>query len=253
VESASNGRRVSSSRRRIPKVAELVASELRTKILTGELLPGESISTESLLMEEYDVSRPTLREALRLLESQQLITVRRGSHHGPVVTLPDAAVSAVSFAMLLQLRSATLTDIYAFRQIYEPTAARLAAEKATPEEVSALRAILDEETARTDDREAFTVPAWRFHTELVRMSGNITMTLVTEVLEQISQRHAASQVVAITPEQTRLSMKSHAKLVELIAAGRGAEAERHWRRHMQAAADTLLREGGLASIVELLD
>jgi len=239
--------------RRIPKVAELVAAELRRRILSGELRSGEALSTESVLMEEYDVSRPTLREALRLLESQQLIAARRGSHHGPVVTLPDADVSARSFAMMLQLNAATLADVYACREIFEPVAARMSAEHADDTAVERLRVILAEEVAAEEAGEAFTVPAWRFHTELVRLSGNSTMALFAEVLERISQRHAASQSVVVTPEQTRRSIRAHARLVELIASGDGEQAESYWRRHMRAASEQLLADGAARSIIELLD
>ena len=69
-------------------------------------------------MKEYDVSRPTLREALRLLEAQELVSVRRGSRRGPVVSLPDISVAARSIAIQLQLRHATLADVYRFRIIF---------------------------------------------------------------------------------------------------------------------------------------
>jgi len=236
---------------RVPKIAELVAGELRKQILTGELKAGESLSTEAALMEEYEVSRPTLREALRLLESQQLIASRRGSHDGPVITHPDAAVSAQSFAMLLQLRDATLADIYEFRTIMEPTAARLAAEKASRKSLVELRQILDDELT-TDDKDEFTTAAWRFHTELARLSGNVTMGLFAEVLEQISQRHAAELVFATTPKQIDRSRKSHAKLLTLLEKGDAAAAERHWRNHMEAAGEVLLRQPNAKTIVELL-
>src|ERR1700758_1418506 len=107
-----------SSAQRIPKMAQVIAAELRAKILRGEFKPGDSLLSEATLMEQYDVSRPTLREALRLLEAQNLISVRRGSHRGPVVSLPDASVTARAVAIQLQLRGATLADVYQFRMIY---------------------------------------------------------------------------------------------------------------------------------------
>ena len=70
---------------RVPKMAELVAARLRRMIVRGELVEGDALPSETALMEEFAVSRPTLREAFRVLESESLINVRRGARGaGPV-------------------------------------------------------------------------------------------------------------------------------------------------------------------------
>jgi GntR family transcriptional regulator, transcriptional repressor for pyruvate dehydrogenase complex len=236
-------------------MAELVASELRTKILRGELKPGESLSSESSLVEEFDVSRPTLREALRLLEADQLVTVRRGSHRGPVVSLPDTTVTAQSFTMLLQLRQATVMDVYEFRTIFEPVAARLASERATDSQIESLRVTLAEEGATTADWSAFTLVSWRFHTELMRASGNVTMALVAETLQHISGRYADQALASARDrrELADLSMRAHNHLLDLVTARRGDEAEKFWAKHMAAAGEVLRRKATKLSISELLE
>lgn len=87
----------------VPKAADLVAEALRGRILRRELLPGDRLPPESQLMEQYGVSRPTLREALRLLEAQQLLFVKRGSRGGGVVRAPgrEPAVEAITLWLLL--------------------------------------------------------------------------------------------------------------------------------------------------------
>jgi len=240
---------------RIPKMAQVIAAELRGKILRGEFEPGESLLSEATLMEQYDVSRPTLREALRLLEAQNLISVRRGSHRGPVVSLPDASVTARAVAIQLQLREATLADVYQFRMVYEPRAARMAAETAAPEGVRALRAIVEEEARCQGDYRAFAEVSWRFHSVLVRLSGNATMAVVTESLQHISAQDAAKgmSVAADRDEQQARSVKAHRKLVDLIEKGAGAEAERFWARHMAAVAEVQRSWLEDQSVTELLD
>src|SRR4051794_8165047 len=64
---------------RVPKTAELVARRIRRQIVTGELKEGDALPPESQLMADFTISRPTLREAFRILESEALITVRRGA------------------------------------------------------------------------------------------------------------------------------------------------------------------------------
>jgi DNA-binding FadR family transcriptional regulator len=236
-------------------MAELVAADLRRKILTGELQRGDSLTSESSLVDEYDVSRPTLREALRLLESQQLITVRRGSHRGPVVSVPDSAVTARAFSMLLQVRRGTLADIYEFRLIFEPAAVRLAAERATADDVAQMRALLEEERAARSDPVGFPEVAWRFHTAVVRVSGNVTMALVAETLEHISQRHAQAALLQWDDqaEQRNRAYRAHVRLVDLIEAADGAGAERFWTRHMTEVGKRVVADTEGLSIIELLD
>lgn len=244
-----------SLRPQMPKMAELVAALIRNDILSGKYLPGESLSPESDLIERYDVSRPTLREALRLLEAQQLVTVRRGSHSGPTARLPDASVTASSFAMLLQLRNGTTADIYQFRMIFEPVAARMAADRATQEELSSLRSLLDAEFKLQDDFSAFTVVAWRFHSEMVGLSGNRAMALVAETFEHISQRHAAVYMSNIenSQKQSQLAYKAHKRLVDLLEQRRGADAEKFWLRHMKITGDKFLANVEHLPVIELLD
>ncbi len=79
---------------RVPKTAELVASSLRRQIIRRELVEGDALPPEADLMERFGVSRPTLREAFRVLESESLITVRRGSRGGAQIHAPDMTVPA---------------------------------------------------------------------------------------------------------------------------------------------------------------
>src|SRR5687767_4152226 len=102
---------------RVPKAAELVATNLRRQIVRGELKEGDTLATESQLLEEYGISRPTLREAFRILESESLIEVRRGSRGGARVRLPDLKVGAQYTGLLLQVRGVTLKDVYDARMM----------------------------------------------------------------------------------------------------------------------------------------
>src|SRR5262245_2880501 len=229
-----------------PKTAVVVASDLRRKILTGELEVGASIR-EADLIEQFDISRPTLREALRILEVEQLLTVRRGSHRGSVVRMPDTSVTVRSLTMLLHMRGATTSDIYDARMIFEPPAARLAAERATPEQIERLRQVLDEGlAAMRADQLSYPIGGWRFHTELAAVSGNATLAVMAEAFEHISAHHAV-QVVAGWAENctelVRRAERAHRKLISLIEQGDGEAAETYWRRHMQVARGLLFGEG----------
>jgi DNA-binding FadR family transcriptional regulator len=93
----------------VPKAAELVAAALRDLILRRELVPGDRLLSESQLMSQYGVSRPTLREALRLLEAQELLEVRRGSRGGGVVRAPSRGPATEAITAWLLLSQPGLT------------------------------------------------------------------------------------------------------------------------------------------------
>lgn len=91
---------------RVPKTAELVATEIRHEILAGSLRPGDRLPPETSLMNSFGVSRPSLREALRLLEAEELLDIRRGSRGGAVVRRPSALPALRAAAAWLALGDA---------------------------------------------------------------------------------------------------------------------------------------------------
>jgi GntR family transcriptional repressor for pyruvate dehydrogenase complex len=116
---------------RAPKTAELIASHLRGQIVRGELPTGQTLPSEGALMETFGVSRPTLREAFRILETESLINVRRGSRGGARVVAPDVAVAARYVGLLLQVTRTTIADVQQARMVIEPAAAGLLASRRT--------------------------------------------------------------------------------------------------------------------------
>ena len=186
---------------RAPKMAELVARDIRRRIISGELEPGQSLPAEAEMMKTYEIARPTLREALRMLENDQLLLVRQGSHRGWRVRLPDPSLTARNVTMLLELRGATLRDVYVARMIFEPPACRMAAERATDDGVARLRLTLAEELDADDDRLTYPIVAWRFHSELAELSGNATLRGV--VARPCSTFHRVTRLALSPPVGTR--------------------------------------------------
>ncbi len=87
---------------RVPKTAELVARHIRSQIVRSELQLDDALPSESSLMEQFSISRPTVREAFRILESEGLITVRRGARGGARVQVPSTEVAANYAGLVLQ-------------------------------------------------------------------------------------------------------------------------------------------------------
>src|SRR3954465_11097707 len=136
---------------RLPKMAEPIADQLRKQIVRGELKEGDALPSESELLDRFHVSRPTLREAFRVLESEALITGRRGAHGGARVQVPDIDVAARYAGFILEHRGTTLDDVFHARILIEPPVIGLLALRRTDEDVARLRAALEDHDAAATD------------------------------------------------------------------------------------------------------
>ena len=245
---------------RVPKTAELVARDLRSKIVRGELKDGDTLPSEGELVTRYSVSRPTLREALRILESEALLTVTRGSRGGPRVHLPDPRLAARHFGLVLQSRSTTLADIFGARLLIEPSCVHLVASTARRTAPAVLNVFIEQQrtalAAKQDDEHARA--SARFHRALIELTKNGPLILLMSMLTHIYERHISTATLAANVQRfdaasrTR-GMKAHEKLVGLIEAGDGDGAETFWRKHLEGI-DKLIRENyAVEREIDLLD
>ncbi|WP_211177474.1 FadR/GntR family transcriptional regulator [Pseudonocardia acidicola] len=227
-------------------MAELVAGHLRRQIVRGELSEGEALPSEAALMEQFRVSRPTLREAFRVLESESLISVRRGAHGGARVQVPDADVAARYAGLILEHRGTTLEDVYEARIVIEPPMVALLAERRSDADVARLRAALVDHDAAADEPLRSIRTHTAFHALLTELTGNQTLKVLSGMLERIIEMANLAHVENDlgTPAHERASRKglnAHRRIVDLIEAGDVAGAEELWRRHLTEARDYLLR------------
>jgi DNA-binding FadR family transcriptional regulator len=243
-----------------------IADELRRLIIAGELDEGDSLGHEPDLIERFGVSRPSLREALRILEAEGLISVVRGVLGGVVVHRPDQRQTARTAALVLQARNVTLADVFQARTIIEPAAVRLiAASRGRKAAARRLRELIAAEDEVIDDPEAFGPANARFHEELVAMAGNQTLTIVAEMLNEVVARAvtAVSQAgrdgaAAGTDDgdgsvaTRRRGVRSQERLAALVEAGDADAAEEHWRTHMAVVGKVMLGQRA-KTVVDLLD
>ncbi|MFZ4603364.1 MAG: FadR/GntR family transcriptional regulator [Caulobacterales bacterium] len=244
---------------RLPKAAEVVAARIRRAIVTGELKTGDSLPPEARLVLEFGVSRPTLREAIRILEAEGLISVSRGARGGAKVSQPDADIVARAAGIALQTHGATINDVYEARLLIEPPAARLAAERRPRQAAATLRRHVEYEFAVIDDPTAITKAIADFHTMLMEQCGNVTLAILAVALRGVFERALlaaqgrGAHDSAERQKNLRIGLKSHVKLVDLIEARDGPGAEAHWHTHMRNAGKVWLRELGQRSVIDILD
>lgn len=240
-----------------PKRAEQVAHALRKRIVRGELRSGEHLPTEADMIAQFAVSRPTLRSALRILESESLIQVVNGSPKGPRVKTPSPQVAAQHVGLILQSRNVTVADVYAMRLMVEPLAVRILAARGDPTAIAALGAVIEDERTALDDSENFGDIEVRFHETLFEYAGNQTLGLVFELLHTIFQRHMKSFITEYAPHpdalaQRKKSLTAQTKLLALIEAGEAQRAESFWSLHLEKAASFMLQDREFERVVDLL-
>jgi GntR family transcriptional repressor for pyruvate dehydrogenase complex len=249
------------SQLRVPKAAELLAGHIRGQIIRRELKEGDALPTESELMERFGVSRPTLREAIRVLEMESLLRIRRGSHGGALVTAPDPRVAARAVGVLLQLRGVSLRDIHEARMMIEPMAVRHIAE--SKDSRSVIMTLHERNEAVRDsvrDLREFLHHSWSFHKGLVEGTRNQTLTAlaqtIADIIElQVTRRYARAMIPAEAEEQARQnlgSVQANDKLLRLLESQDADGAESYWTEHLTAVGATLLGPDGDA-VVDLPD
>lgn len=239
---------------RAPKTAELIATLYRRRIVRGELRPGDTLASEQQLMAQFGVSRPTLREAFRILETENLISVKRGSRGGARVTQPSVSVAARYVGLLLQVQATTIGDVYEARIILESACARLLARRRTKQDLVDLGACVDElrsvvEAGPDDVPEAgrWSGLVFRFHDLIMRRCGNKTLAVQGGILQDIVETHLTLTVAREVRQQenfgpSRRNLRGYQKLVTLVEKRDGSAAEKHWRTHLEAANKRLLGE-----------
>ena len=122
----------------VPKASDVLASQLRERILNGELAEGVSLPAERDLVKQTQMSRATVREALRILEVQNLVRVKAGRAGGAFVQRPTTKSMASSVSMLIRGRRIKLVDLMETREALEPFCAELAARNRTDEDLTEL-------------------------------------------------------------------------------------------------------------------
>jgi len=242
---------------RVPKTAELVAAELRRKIVRGELAEGDALPSEAVLMAEFAVSRPTLREAFRVLESESLISIRRGARGGARVQVPDGNVAASYAGLVLEYRGTTLQDVYDARTLIEAPCAALLARRRTDQDLARLWAAVAQAERLMDDPQAFIRAHMEFHALVVELAGNETMAVLNDMVRHIIELANWSHVdldagSAENVRANRQGFRAHVRLVELVAARQDGEAEALWRLHLREAENYLLMNKSMTTVLDLL-
>ena len=228
--------------------SEQIARELRRYVSSHGLRPGDRLGTEQELATEFDVSRPTLREALRLLAGSHLIRASTGPGGGIfVASTPNEGLSrnlSESIATMLETDSVSLDELLAARIHLEVPLAGLAAANATPATVNALQDAMDEAAGKHPAAPEFSAADARFHRVIAATAGNELLRGFTSWTLDVLQPSLINTVGHLIDGDAVL--RQHGVICRAIERRRAQAAERAMREHleyMRGLVDTVTRRG----------
>ena len=232
----------------VPKASDVLAGELRERILTGELAEGDPLPAERELVKQTQMSRATVREALRILEVQNLVRVKTGRAGGAFVQRPTTKSMANSVSMLIRGRRIKLVDLMETREALEPFCAELAARNRTDADLAELdranEAIADPDA----DLAQFLQANLDWHVGVAVASRN---ELLTGFMSALSQAiYAGTENEAFVDTDVRaVTTQAHRVITTAIRDRDATAARRRMRRHVCSYANALAESDEREAIV----
>jgi DNA-binding FadR family transcriptional regulator len=214
------------------KLYQDVLERLMRRIESGEIRPGDQLPPERELMEVYGVGRPAIREALQALERSGIVELSHGERARVVVPTASDLIAQIGSGArhLLQVQPDTLEHLKQARIFLEAGTARMAAERATPEDVVLLRRRIEEHRAAMPPNDGFLARDMAFHREIARISGNPIFPAIVEAIFQWASAYYQPMVRA--PGVESLTLEEHSRLVDAIEAHDADAAEAALRAHL---------------------
>ena len=210
------------------RLFEGIVAQVRDLIRDGRLQPGQRLPAERELAERFQVSRASLREAIRTLELERLVVIRPGA--GTFVSKEgfDAAMDVLARRLLAEREA--LADVVELRLVLEPQIAALAAQRATPEDKERLETILKEQEEQILRGETGAVADTAFHSAMASASQNQALVRLSATLVELlaPSRDESLQ----TPERSHRSVKSHRTILSAIQQGDAEAARQAMTEHI---------------------
>ena len=215
-----------------PRIHEAVADQIRQAIFNGLLLPGHKLLPEREMAEKFQTSRVALREALRALEKEGMITIKRGSGGGAFVADFNNALRALldslnTVVKLGQAKSAHLTET---RAIIEPEITRLATLRATPENIQAIEAVVVAQEKELQSGELSRKLDMEFHRRVAQAANNPVLNIVVNAVNE-SIRDAIFRSKRSVEMRGRV-VQYHRNILEALKSGDAARAKAVMTEHV---------------------
>lgn len=209
---------------RIVRASDEVVRQIKTRIFGGQLAPGDQLPPEKDLTKQFALSRITIRDALRVLESQGLIEIRVGARGGAFVATPSPQWVTESLTNMLRLQRTSIRQLVEARLVVEPQVAALAAQRATARDLRAMAQAIANARAGRRARDPYFIPhSVAFHMALAEAAKNQVLLFAVSSFRTLFHEAVARLLPA--DGMARRAIVDHQKILEAINA-RDAERAR---------------------------
>jgi GntR family transcriptional regulator, transcriptional repressor for pyruvate dehydrogenase complex len=212
-----------------------IVEQVEEALAKGELAPGQRLPSERELVAQFEVSRSTVREALRVLESNGVVRSRPGDPNGPEILPFSQSALRKQMVRLARVDELSLSELIGFRMIMDGAAIQVASRLRTPEQLADMEETLVAMRAAIDvDFEAFSEADLAFHDVIAQISRNSLIQTCNEVVRGVVLTLISDRIAHAQNSRALMleSLQHHAEVVEAIRAGDGHAAARIARQNM---------------------
>ena len=217
------------------RLYQRIVEQVEDALARGELKPGQRLPSERDLVAQFGASRSTVREALRVLESNGVVQSRPGDPYGPVVLPFSSGGLAKQLTRLARVDQMTLAELISSRMILDSSANRLAATLRTEDQLAEMEAAIDTMRAAIDDGyERFSEADVAFHDAVARASRNTLIQVCNQVVRDVTLNLISDKIAHARNRMAKMreSVRHHEEVLDSIRDGDGVGAARTSRQNL---------------------
>jgi GntR family transcriptional repressor for pyruvate dehydrogenase complex len=220
------------------RISEEIVEQIKLAIRAGHVQLGDRLPSERDFAEQFGVSRVSVRDALRILETSGLIEIRVGARGGAYVTAPPSKLVGEGIANMLMLSVASPSDVTEARQVFETAIVPLVCERATDEDLEELGAICNEQKQALAGGDYSVELSARFHVALARATHNTAIEMLIESFRG-PLLMSLERAKEVAPGMGRSGVREHLAMVEAIRDRDVDRAREIMSRHLRRTARNL--------------
>lgn len=216
---------------RIARASQEIVEQIKASIISSQLPPGERLPTEREMAEQFKVSRITVRDALRVLESQGLVAIKVGAGGGAFVAKPSIGPVSELMTDMLRRNKASIHELVEARMIIETSIAGLAAERATAEDLGAMeQAIAEARSGYAAGDPHFTPHSVEFHVALAHAAKNDFLLFTVNSFRSLFYEVLEELIPA--PDMSERAIEDHQKILDALKGRQANRARELMREHL---------------------
>ncbi len=216
---------------RVTRASEEVVRQIKALIFSGELSPGDQLPSENELADHFGLSRTTVRDALRVLETQGLIEIKVGAGGGAFVAQPGTGPVLESLTNMLRLQQVTIPELVEARQVVETNIAVLAAQRATDEDIRAMEeAVAAARAGRAAGDPYFMPHSVSFHMALAKAAKNQVLLLTVNSIRSLF--YEVLERLLPADDMAQRAIEDHQKILDAVKERDAEQARQLMQEHI---------------------